>query len=272
MSAQARIPRIDLHTHSQVSDGHGTYDEIVRRACERGVEVLALTDHYDPMDPRPGSADRDPARLQTILNLRDPTRTLGSERGVRVLVGVERGPLPAPRLGAADLDLVIGSVHYLVRPVAARPGDLYNPEFWQAYKEDVLRVAADPQVHVLGHIAGYLPMDPLLLPGSTFEERRAIEREIAARFFDRSWYEEVFRRVRETGKAVELHCATETPAPDAVRLGLYLGARFSIGSDAHSLDRVGAVDWALDLLESLGATRDDVYIPQVRPHPGRVRE
>lgn len=272
MSAQARIPRIDLHTHSQVSDGHGTHDEIVQRARERGVEVVAITDHYDPLDPRLGAADvvRDPARLRTVLSLRDSVHRLGSECGVRVLVGVERGPLPAPRLGAADLDLVIGSVHYLVRPIAARPGDLYNPEFWQAYKEDVLRVAADPQVHVLGHIAGYLPMDPLLLPGSTFEERRAIEREIAARFFDRSWYEEVFRRVRDTGKAVELHCATRTPPPDAVKLGLDLGARFSIGSDAHSLDRVGAVDWALDLLESLGATRDDVYIPQVRPHPDHV--
>jgi len=265
----SRIPRIDLHVHSGLSDGHGSHGDIAERGWAVGLEVLAITDHYDPFDPQTGADCA--SRLQAILSLRDSIREQNQdsirwakqEGGTRVLVGIERGPVQLPDI-SADLDLVIGSVHYLTRPVAATPGDLYNPEYWRAYQDDVLRLALDPQVQVLGHIAGYLPMGPLLLPGSTFEERRAMEREIGARFLSRSWYEEVFRRAVQTGKAVELHCATRTPEPDVVRLGLKLGVRFSIGSDAHSLDRVGAVEWALDLLESLGATRDSVLFPQFK--------
>ncbi len=37
--------QIDLHTHSTASDGRLPPDELVRRAVQAGVEVLALTDH-----------------------------------------------------------------------------------------------------------------------------------------------------------------------------------------------------------------------------------
>ena len=37
--------RIDLHTHSSASDGTDPPAEVIRRARERGVDVVALTDH-----------------------------------------------------------------------------------------------------------------------------------------------------------------------------------------------------------------------------------
>ncbi len=40
-----RMPRIDLHTHSHESDGTFTPSEVVRRAAELGLDVVALTDH-----------------------------------------------------------------------------------------------------------------------------------------------------------------------------------------------------------------------------------
>jgi 3',5'-nucleoside bisphosphate phosphatase len=39
------MPNFDLHCHSTRSDGLLTPAEVVRRAAERGVDVLALTDH-----------------------------------------------------------------------------------------------------------------------------------------------------------------------------------------------------------------------------------
>jgi len=36
---------IDLHSHSTASDGTMTPTELVKRAREQGVDVLALTDH-----------------------------------------------------------------------------------------------------------------------------------------------------------------------------------------------------------------------------------
>ena len=38
---------IDLHCHSTVSDGVLTPTEIVNLAVEKGIRVLALTDHDD---------------------------------------------------------------------------------------------------------------------------------------------------------------------------------------------------------------------------------
>jgi len=37
----------DLHCHSIISDGTLTPTQLVERAFERGVKVLALTDHDD---------------------------------------------------------------------------------------------------------------------------------------------------------------------------------------------------------------------------------
>jgi predicted metal-dependent phosphoesterase TrpH len=44
--------RIDLHTHSAVSDGTDTPAELVRKAREAGLDVVALTDHdtFDGLD------------------------------------------------------------------------------------------------------------------------------------------------------------------------------------------------------------------------------
>ncbi|MBY0577437.1 MAG: PHP domain-containing protein [Burkholderiales bacterium] len=41
------MPNIDLHCHSTISDGVLSPGELVSRAAENGVEVLALTDHDD---------------------------------------------------------------------------------------------------------------------------------------------------------------------------------------------------------------------------------
>ena len=38
---------IDLHCHSNISDGLLCPAEVVKRAAEQGVHVLALTDHDD---------------------------------------------------------------------------------------------------------------------------------------------------------------------------------------------------------------------------------
>ena len=40
--------RIDLHTHSSVSDGTDTPTRLVLKAMEEGLDVIALTDHDVP--------------------------------------------------------------------------------------------------------------------------------------------------------------------------------------------------------------------------------
>ena len=64
------MPRIDLHTHSNRSDGTFTPAELVRLAAERDLQVVALTDH--------DTTDGLPEALATGLDV-----------GVEVVPGVE---------------------------------------------------------------------------------------------------------------------------------------------------------------------------------------
>ena len=60
----------DLHTHSTASDGQYTPSELVKLAKDRGIEVMALTDH------------------DTIGGVNEAQRT-GNELGIQVICGVE---------------------------------------------------------------------------------------------------------------------------------------------------------------------------------------
>ena len=61
---------IDLHCHSTVSDGLLTPTQLVERASERGVEVLALTDHDD-------------------VGGLEEARKAAAEKGIELINGVE---------------------------------------------------------------------------------------------------------------------------------------------------------------------------------------
>jgi 3',5'-nucleoside bisphosphate phosphatase len=52
--------RIDLHTHSSVSDGTDPPEELVRRAAAVGLDVVALTDHdtFDGLDAAADEGER----------------------------------------------------------------------------------------------------------------------------------------------------------------------------------------------------------------------
>ena len=62
--------RIDLHTHSSVSDGTDTPTRLVLKAMEEGLDVIALTDH-DTFDGIPEAVEA------------------GKRIGVKVLAGIE---------------------------------------------------------------------------------------------------------------------------------------------------------------------------------------
>jgi predicted metal-dependent phosphoesterase TrpH len=57
--------RIDLHSHSSASDGTEPPAEVVRRAREAGLDVLALTDH-DTVAGLPAAAEALPAGLTLV--------------------------------------------------------------------------------------------------------------------------------------------------------------------------------------------------------------
>jgi 3',5'-nucleoside bisphosphate phosphatase len=75
--------RIDLHAHSNVSDGTDRPDEVVRRAAQAGLDVVALTDH-DTVDGWPAARGAGPAEnVLVVPGVEMSTRVRGA--GVHVL-------------------------------------------------------------------------------------------------------------------------------------------------------------------------------------------
>ena len=64
------MPKIDLHSHSTISDGSYTPAELVTYAASKGVEIMALTDHDD-------------------VGGLEQARTVADELGVSLINGVE---------------------------------------------------------------------------------------------------------------------------------------------------------------------------------------
>ncbi len=106
--------RIDLHTHSLLSDGALLPSELLRRCAVRGFEAVAITDHADASNLR-GIIE---ALQRVVTEQRD-------DFGVTLLVGVELthvGPGSidglARRAKALGAEVVVVHGETIVEPVA----------------------------------------------------------------------------------------------------------------------------------------------------------
>jgi histidinol-phosphatase (PHP family) len=105
----------DLHIHSQYSfDGTASLEAICESARNRGVDIIALTDHCDMLDGPEGIS----AYLACEQELKKRYAEL-EKNELQVLYGVELGnPHEFPReteafLARRKFDFIIGSIHFL---------------------------------------------------------------------------------------------------------------------------------------------------------------
>jgi len=129
--------RIDLHTHSRVSDGTDSPTELVHAARAAGLDVLALTDHDTSAGwaeavaaaRRVGlelvrgmeiSTEHDGHGVHLLAYLPDPAYPPLVEELVRVLEGRDgRLPKMVARLQALGIDLTVDDVHAVSGDAAA---------------------------------------------------------------------------------------------------------------------------------------------------------
>ena len=136
----------DLHTHTLASThAYSTITENCRSAAERGIKVVAMTDHWGEMPDSP--------HIWHFDNLRILPRHIC---GVTVLKGVEAnilnndGELDMPRRTLENLEWVVASMHRQV----------YEPSTPENHTRAYLKVAEDPIVDVIGHCTtAFYPID-----------------------------------------------------------------------------------------------------------------
>jgi DNA polymerase (family 10) len=137
--------RGDLHSHTTLSDGRNTLDQMAKAARKRGYAYFAITDH----SASHGFGDHVDAKALAKRIAEVAKWNESAPKGFRLLAGSEvnigtKGELDYPDELLAELDWVVASVH---------------TSFQISSKEMTARVVEairHPQVDCIGHLTGRL--------------------------------------------------------------------------------------------------------------------
>jgi len=223
--------RGDLHTHTNLTDGVGTLEEMVTAARARGYEYFAVTDHAPNLFMQRMTLDK-------VLRQRDQLRGLEARladdggSAMRLLHGTELniaadGTVDWPEDILAGFDVCVASVHsHFDQPRA---------EMTRRF----LRACENPLVNVIGHPSA----------------RRIGKRPPV----DVDWGE-LFRACAATGTALEINASPGRLdlASDHIKAARDAGVRFSIDTDAHAVRHLDVLRFGVGTAQRGWLTADDV--------------
>ena len=259
----------DCHTHSDCSpDGHSPAPEMLRQAGETGLYAYTLTDHCECQKYEEKYKDRVARAKETMKEIAPQ-----AGEGLRFYFGLELGQptqnLPVAEQLAADdaYDFILGSLHDLksgenfgaiYRGILA--GDDPPPAetvtaLVEEYLVELLEIVRWGKFDSLAHIT--YPLRYLFPAGSSPNYHAQQE-----------LLEEVLSELIKRGKALEMNTSrlwrdNGPKLPDLEVFTLYRkmgGKLVTLGSDAHSADRVGnGIELGMELLQKAGFTEFAVY-------------
>ncbi len=209
---EGKLPRLlevaditaELHSHSTWSDGAFSISEMVKAARQRGLKMLAVTDHTGSLGIANGlSVERLRAQRSEIDALQEQ---IGAEftilQGAEVEIKAD-GSLDYPDEVLAGLDLVIASLHVSLR----QPREEITARLIKAMR--------NPHVDIIGHPSGRL------LPN-----REGADLDMEA----------VLTAAKETGVCLEINANPTRLDLDEIysRRAASEGILLSINTDAHT--------------------------------------
>jgi len=248
----------DLHTHNRYSfDGVSTADACFAAAAESGVDIIAVTNHYDIDGVLDGIYDDYDAESDHLEVMRGREKHSGK---LRIIWGIELGqPHHRPRealefLERFGFEYVLLSMHNM-RDVPdfcfwdyGKMSDSMC-EYWLGkYFEQVLEMLDFPRCDALAHLTypyRYMKQAGRVINFKRFRDKVA----------------EIYKKLIARGAALEINASgyrqgLGVPMPDEELIALYRecgGELTVVGSDAHDARDIGAcVERAYELLRKLG--------------------
>ncbi|WP_021595150.1 DNA polymerase/3'-5' exonuclease PolX [Actinomadura welshii] len=218
--------RGDLHSHTDLTDGVASLEDMVAAAQARGLEYYAITDHAPNLVMQRMTDEKMLAQRVKVAELQK------EYPGLRLLHGTELNIDPD---GGVDwdagflsgFDVCVASVHS------------HFTQDQDAMTRRLVRACENPHVHVIGHPTA-----------------RSIGRRPPV---DADW-DEVFRAAARTGTAMEIDSfpdRLDLPA-DLIRRAKRFGVKFSIDTDAHSLGHHRNIRYGVGTAQRGWLTPDDV--------------
>jgi DNA polymerase (family X) len=205
----------ELHTHSTWSDGKNSIREMALAARERGLKVLAVTDHSAGLGITGGLS------IEQLWEQRAEIEAVQKELGdsLRLLHGTEveikaDGELGFPDEVLAKLDIVIASIHVGLR----QPREQITAR--------MLKALRNPHVDIIGHPTGRL-----------IPNREGADLDMEA----------VFAAAAEEGVALEINAHPRRLDLEDIyaRRAIEKGIHLSVNTDAHSPADLDLIDFGI---------------------------
>jgi histidinol phosphatase-like PHP family hydrolase/predicted flap endonuclease-1-like 5' DNA nuclease len=222
---QTKDLRGDLHTHTNLTDGIASLEDMVAAARQRGYAYYAVTDHAPNLVMQQMTDEK-------MLAQRAEVAALADRAGLALLHGTELniGPDGSVDWDAAFLagfDLCVASVH---------------SSFDQDRKtmtERFVTAAENPYVNIIGH-----PLTRKL------GRRPPVDVDLDA----------LYAACATTGTALEINAspARMDLPPEHLSAAKAAGVKFSIDSDAHALGDLDNIPYGVASARLGGLTDDDV--------------
>ncbi len=242
----------DLHTHTNMSDGQASIEELVEVEHAQG-HILGVSDHLFCCG---------------IYTLNDVKRYIEVLQRFSVYRGAEvnmEHRFNLPDSLDDELDYIIASVHNmpdgrggfvpLGQYFSRRSGftELYEKNYssdmnryYLAYIIQMIEKTFSTQrVEILGHATVLPPCDELY--GTKFLTQ---------------WEDAVIGLCKAYDVALEISGLWRVPGVEMLRRAHAAGLKFSLGSDCHSRLQIGNLQYAEQMIDELGLEQEDFFVPK----------
>ncbi|MFB8238561.1 DNA polymerase/3'-5' exonuclease PolX [Kitasatospora purpeofusca] len=194
--------RGDLHTHTDLTDGLATLEEMIDTAAARGYAYYAVTDHAPDLVMQRMTDEKMLAQRERLRELAGRHRRMRLLHGTELNIGPD-GTVDWPAEFLSGFDVCVASVHS------------HFGADRDAQTRRLIRACENPHVHIIGH-----------LTTRRIGRRGPIDVDLDA----------VFAAAARTGTAIEINSSPQRldlRDEDVLRAKRH-GVKFSIDSDAHA--------------------------------------
>ncbi|MBW8483276.1 DNA polymerase/3'-5' exonuclease PolX [Actinomadura parmotrematis] len=226
----------DLHSHTDLTDGRASLEEMVEAAAARGLTYYAITDHAPDLAMHRMTDAKMLAQRERVRELQKDYPGLVLLHGTELNIGPD-GSVDWDADFLAGFDVCVASIH---SHFAQDPADTTRR---------LITACENPHVNVIGHPTA---------------------RQIGRRAQVQADWDEVFRAAARTGTAMEVNCfpdRLDLPA-DLIRRALRLGVKFAVDTDAHSVEDMRNIRFGVGTAQRGWLTPDDVIttwpLPRLR--------
>jgi DNA polymerase (family 10) len=203
--------RTDVHVHSEYSDGNNSIEELVQAAKKRNYSYIAITDHSQGLKVAGGLTVTELKKKKNEIE-----RINKRINDFRVLFATEvdidsEGGLDYPDRVLGEFDLVVAAIHTGFKQSRAK------------LTQRLIKACTNRYVHIIAHPTGRL-----------WGVREPYELD----------FKQVLKACRQTNTALEINAFPSRLDLNDInsRHAKAAGVRLAIGTDAHTIDGLAAME------------------------------